>query len=262
MSVGSFTTTFTPPASCLDSFSTTTFSPSFYVAGPMTTQGCMPNNFQFSSTNYYSPGICPVGYTTACQQVNSAGTVLETVVTCCPTSYACNPDRILLVQLTYGCQSIFTSAVFPHIVVISGTIPVSTVSTTAILGAVNAFSVQIRYQSTDFQSSKSTITSTPTPSRSTTTTSTSSSGGASGGGGGISHGAAAGIGIGSAAGALFLAGAFVFMYTLGRRRRSIENPSASYGLTERNNAPINTNIVKAELPVPEMTVMEMPGHVY
>jgi hypothetical protein len=85
MSVGSLTTTFTPPASCLKSFSTTTWNFGYYAAGPTTTQGCMPDNFQFSSTNFYSPGICPVGYTTACQHSNVIGTVSETVVTCCPT---------------------------------------------------------------------------------------------------------------------------------------------------------------------------------
>ena len=84
MSVGSLTTTFTPPPRCLDSFSTIAWS-SFFVAGPLTTRGCMPDNFQFSSTNYYSPGICPVGYTTACRHSNVAGTISETVVTCCPT---------------------------------------------------------------------------------------------------------------------------------------------------------------------------------
>jgi hypothetical protein len=45
----------------------------------------MPDNFQLSSTNFYSPGICPVGYLTACQHLNVIGTVSETVVTCCPT---------------------------------------------------------------------------------------------------------------------------------------------------------------------------------
>ncbi len=53
----------------------------------------------------------------------------------------------------------------------------------------------------------------------------------------------------------------MFVYTLGRRRRSIQNPSASYHPTEKNNAPVSINIVKAELPVPEMPVPEMTGHV-
>ncbi|PMD57916.1 uncharacterized protein K444DRAFT_533093, partial [Hyaloscypha bicolor E] len=89
-SVGSLTTTFTPPSSCLASFQTTGWSQSltnlgFLFAGPVTTSGCMPDNFQFSSTNFYSPGICPVGYTTACHSSIPVGTLTETVVTCCPT---------------------------------------------------------------------------------------------------------------------------------------------------------------------------------
>ena len=89
MSVGSLTTTFTPPSSCLAAISTIGWSSEgdggFFFAGPYTTSGCMPPNFQFASTAYYSPGICPDGYTTACSSLNIIGAVSETVVTCCPT---------------------------------------------------------------------------------------------------------------------------------------------------------------------------------
>jgi hypothetical protein len=88
-----------------------------------------------------------------------------------------------------------------------------------------------------------------------TTASTSSNGGVGGGSRGISRGAAAGIGVGSAVGALLLAGAFVFVYFLGRRRRLAENPSVASGRIEKNNVPVNTTVV-----APEFSLPEMPGH--
>lgn len=84
--------------------------------------------------------------------------------------------------------------------------------------------------------------------------------GSSSGGGGISPGAAAGIGLGSAAGALLLAGAFVFVFALGRRRHLADNPSATYSLHKKSNFPINTNIAASELSALAVPMPEMPGH--
>ncbi|KAN0104895.1 hypothetical protein V8E51_010640 [Hyaloscypha variabilis] len=249
MSVGSLTTTFTPPTSCLTSFSTTEWSTvatgvGFFFAGPfLTTSGCMPPNFQFTSTAYYSPGVCPDGYTSACTSLSSIGTVSETIVTCCPTSYACNsaPDLAAYPwQYTFGCQSLITAEdIFTSVVVVSGSVTLSSGPMTDDAGAVNALSVQVRYQATDFQSSTSTPTPTPTPTSPTTSASTSSTGGASSGGShGISTGAAAGIGVGSAAVVILLAGAFIFVYTLGRRRR----------LAESQNPPVRQSLIKETVP--------------
>lgn len=43
---------------------------------------CLPTSWAPSS--YYSPGICPGGYTIACSTVSSVETVTETIATCCP----------------------------------------------------------------------------------------------------------------------------------------------------------------------------------
>ncbi|PMD56121.1 uncharacterized protein K444DRAFT_54564 [Hyaloscypha bicolor E] len=175
----------------------------------------MPETFQFSSINYYSPGICPVGYTTACHSLDLIGTLSETVVTCCPTPYAYNSLPNLGAypwQYTFGCQSAFGSGdVFPTAVFASGTAHVSTGPTTALEGAANALSVQIRYQSTDFQS----LIPAPTPTPTSTTTIASISATVGAGSGGdhvISPGVVVGIGVGSAAVALFLADAFVLCF--------------------------------------------------
>jgi hypothetical protein len=81
----------------------------------------------------------------------------------------------------------------------------------------------------------------------------------------ISPGAAAGIGVGSAAVALFLVGAFVFVYILGRRRRLAENPSASQGPTQKNTVPVYTNTAASGFPMAEMhteqmRLPELPGY--
>src|SRR5277367_986586 len=43
---------------------------------------CLPTSWEPSS--YYSPGICPGGYTIACSSFSSVETVTETIATCCP----------------------------------------------------------------------------------------------------------------------------------------------------------------------------------
>ncbi|KAI6367967.1 hypothetical protein MCOR25_004756 [Pyricularia grisea] len=91
---GLLTTIWTPP--CPD--------------GPMTTwdsnwtkslKVCMPTNYKDiyynGNVGYYSPGICPSGYTSACRRYNThQGPPLEaeeTAVLCAPSGYTCNPDQ-------------------------------------------------------------------------------------------------------------------------------------------------------------------------
>ena len=87
MSLGELTTTFIPPSSCISSFSNVYIVGSLrYVAGgPVSTDGCFPSNYNDAQNNYYSPGICPARYTSACSSINSIGALTETAVICCPT---------------------------------------------------------------------------------------------------------------------------------------------------------------------------------
>jgi hypothetical protein len=67
--------------------------------------------------------------------------------------------------------------------------------------------------------------------------------------------------------ALFLAGAFVFVYTLGRRRRLAENISASPVLNQEDTVLVNTNVAASGLPAVIMPtnpvgLPEMQGHPY
>jgi hypothetical protein len=94
--VGSLTTTFTPSPSCLTDIYKFNASSAVTVSGqlsslvyiqlgPTSTSDCVPSSFAPSGA-YYSPGICPSGYTQACKGIVTSGTVTETQATCCPRS--------------------------------------------------------------------------------------------------------------------------------------------------------------------------------
>ncbi|KAI1464900.1 uncharacterized protein F4812DRAFT_144237 [Daldinia caldariorum] len=55
-----------------------------------TTSGCLPSNFRRYDGYYYSPGVCPEGYTYACTAGVALGTSSATVATCCPSGYTCS----------------------------------------------------------------------------------------------------------------------------------------------------------------------------
>jgi hypothetical protein len=93
------TTLFVPPNSCLTDVYWYSFtsgqtpqvlgtgigvgSPGQHYLGLPGSSGCLPTGW--APCDYYSPGICPGGYTIACSSSHSVGgTVTETVATCCP----------------------------------------------------------------------------------------------------------------------------------------------------------------------------------
>jgi hypothetical protein len=88
MDLGALTTVFTPPSSCLASSALWWIYTGYNVyqlQGPPDLQNCFPPSYVPNSTAYYSPGVCPSGYTTACTSFNTVGTVTDTLYTCCPT---------------------------------------------------------------------------------------------------------------------------------------------------------------------------------
>lgn len=60
----------------------------YLLQGPLDQTTGYPDSYAANTDQYYSPGLCPTGFTAACQSANRAGTVEENVVTCCPT-YVC-----------------------------------------------------------------------------------------------------------------------------------------------------------------------------
>lgn len=88
MSLGPFTTSFTPPSGCLgtDSLYWIKTSSSFYwLSGEPYTSSCFPSGYKTSTASYFTPAPeCPVSYTVACSTTVSAGAVTETRAGCCP----------------------------------------------------------------------------------------------------------------------------------------------------------------------------------
>lgn len=222
--LGPLTTIFTPPSSCISSMSdvfmqiltTSAFDGLLY--GPLNTI-CFPNSYQDIRNVYYSPGLfCPVGYETACISFDST----DTVVTCCPTSFTCNYETLFSWEYTLGCSSPFAAFSRVITVISSGTI-LSTTLLTGGVGALNALSVAIRFQSTDLVSSTTSTTQQPsyyteTPSPSYRPSTPEPTGpGSSNAGGGLSAGAGVGIGIGTTIGLLALIGAIGLAFFFGRR---------------------------------------------
>ncbi|KAI1654339.1 hypothetical protein F4813DRAFT_392844 [Daldinia decipiens] len=58
-----------------------------------TISGCLPSNFQPEPSYYYSPGVCPQGYTYACTAGVIDGTSVATAATCCPSNFVCMSSR-------------------------------------------------------------------------------------------------------------------------------------------------------------------------
>ncbi|KAI2621803.1 hypothetical protein GGR54DRAFT_599881 [Hypoxylon sp. NC1633] len=58
-----------------------------------TISNCLPSNFCAQDGYYYSPGVCPQGYTYACNVGVGIGSSTITAATCCPRSFACRSGR-------------------------------------------------------------------------------------------------------------------------------------------------------------------------
>lgn len=81
MTTVGLTTTFTPPPECLSDVYRYNAN---QLLGPMTSD-CYPPGWNNATSTFWSPGICPSGYTTACIAANTVNTFTETIATCCPT---------------------------------------------------------------------------------------------------------------------------------------------------------------------------------
>lgn len=94
------TTTFTPPPACSTDtwyieyvkgtyYYTTSISNSlegWYLSqGPTDWSSCFPSGYQATTDFYYSPGVCPSGYSIASSEILSIGISSETRATCCPS---------------------------------------------------------------------------------------------------------------------------------------------------------------------------------
>lgn len=100
------TTIFTPSPSCLsevyeynktytflgDTVATFQWNYLGSASSPSSTQ-CFPPGWD-STSQYFSPGLCPSGYTVNSTTLNIIGSITETQGMCCPTGYARGSDTI------------------------------------------------------------------------------------------------------------------------------------------------------------------------
>ncbi|KAJ5396840.1 hypothetical protein N7509_004953 [Penicillium cosmopolitanum] len=185
------TTTFSPPPDCFtdtwyieyvtgEYYYTTSISNSlegWYLSqGPTNWRTCFPSGYEATTDFYYSPGVCPSGYSIAKSSVLSIGVSSETRATCCPSSFTAQADNFLVWYSTNRCFSADTKMDHVWTFTQGGTVTSMTTS-----GGLNAKAVFIRWQETDLQTPATTTATTTTGSTDTTTDSTATSTGLSSG---------------------------------------------------------------------------------
>lgn len=121
--------------------------------GPQQTT-CFPSGYSALATQYFSPAGCPYGYTPACSTTYAIGTVAtETIQTCCPTEYdyQCQTEVSYPWQSTLGCTNRVSNSDSTTWTFVDVGQDSSVFTTSAGLqGGLNAFSIQVRFQSGDF----------------------------------------------------------------------------------------------------------------
>ena len=158
---GPLTTVFQTPDFCASSLWEDTMTP------PLYSSICMPpnfNNYWNWQIGYYSPGICPSGYTQACEFPTSLATFSsftdeyasskswpyyggevnsdETARLCCPTGYNCYSTGMMGVGWSYSlCISTVPSTTLRDPEVTTGTAYTTTENL--------AFAIQVRWRSED-----------------------------------------------------------------------------------------------------------------
>lgn len=127
--------------------------------GPQETT-CFPSGYSALTSQYFSPANCPYGYTPACSSTYAIGTITETIQTCCPTEYdyQCQTKTSYPWHYTLGCTNDVSESEWTTWTVIDVSDKSSTITTsTGLEGGLNAFSIQVRFQSSDFVSTTSSI---------------------------------------------------------------------------------------------------------
>lgn len=112
--LGPLTTIFTPPASCLSTITSASLAGFFVGHFSAGNENCYPpsttTNY-FATSYFYSPGICPSGYSAACTWPSSAFSAATTASLCCPMyvlSQGCLIYRGLLklLEITHAIRAV------------------------------------------------------------------------------------------------------------------------------------------------------------
>lgn len=98
--IGPLTAAFTPPAGCLEQIygtattetrGTATTGHKWHILGGTSAGDCYPQNFVPGPTAFYSPGVCPSGWSMASSTAEIVQTLTESRAVCCPSGYRFNP---------------------------------------------------------------------------------------------------------------------------------------------------------------------------
>ncbi|KAI0973089.1 hypothetical protein F4678DRAFT_459943 [Xylaria arbuscula] len=252
--LGPLTTTFTPQGpDCASTFLGRGSNDEWvqYGVGGSPSSACYPSSFDPHQSFYYSPGICPSGYTAACTaEISVSGNAAAQQLTCCPESYSCHPNRgtdpFACISVLDGTKTFSvstysfekdennsttkidigtTTAVYFNIYLLAyGPLVIppggDDTSTTGSITSTSA-SGSAATSSAASATPGTSIASTPTQSNTPSTTPHESTNGSSG----LSRGAVAGISVGSVLAAVLLVGVVAFL--IARRRKRSKNPSTA-----------------------------------
>ncbi|KAI1337980.1 hypothetical protein F5Y15DRAFT_425403 [Xylariaceae sp. FL0016] len=235
--LGPLTTTFTPTgADCTSTFLAIVGQRTAlqYGMGNAASVSCEPYNFSPYWSEYYSPGVCPSGYTIDWSSSNSplSGYTEKTTTTAayCPSSYSYVTARAN--DDPYGCLSCFVEPIV-----------FSTIETWS-SGCIGAHAPRLHFASGDILIASPTDSSTSTgdqegsgPAETGTSSSNSDSNSS-----GLSMGAAIGIAIGVGLGGVLFTGAVIMLFI--RRRRQKRNPpttlATNYDVAKYNQSPLQS----------------------
>ncbi|KAF0319870.1 cg16707-like protein [Colletotrichum asianum] len=265
------TTVFTTPDFCASLYWTNTETP------PLSSIVCMPTSWKQAfdySWGYYSPGICPMGYTEGCAfptslalskdgNVRLGGSVVsgETARLCCPTGHTCytgtdypyskclstvpttsyydlNNQQTSRLALVYAVQVRWRASDL-SILETDPTVPGATYTGPRSTGGVSGATASAT-GTAESGSGGSIATATAT-----TTAEGSNTGDSGDGGGGISVGTTIAIAVGSVAGTLAIA-LVAFMLCWRRRKRKLRRVNTDPNMHADSSSPALVAAHKAE----------------
>ncbi|KAK7956394.1 uncharacterized protein PG986_005616 [Apiospora aurea] len=152
--LGPLTAAPTLPSTCADEldrvYKINTYPGYYLLQGSPEAASCYPSAYAGVRSQYYSPAAsCPFGFTPACTSTNGGS---ETVYTCCPTQfdYVCQSTSYYQWETTLGCMITIHSDLTTTWTILDVQDGKTVVSQSlGFQGGVNAFSIQVRFQSSD-----------------------------------------------------------------------------------------------------------------
>ncbi|KAK2738644.1 hypothetical protein FQN57_006962 [Myotisia sp. PD_48] len=260
------TAVFTPRASCSTLYTYEPMEENMVDNGllvqhagtDISNQFCFPpglrNSGRLAGAQVFSPGYCPMGYTSA----DRATTQADTTVVCCPSNHEYTTTRISSFNdaLFVGCTSMFPSSSSTIVPIGRGDRNIQVTGPITIW----ALPITIQHQSSDLSLFVSETTATPSDSSSLVSKTSEPSGEESTGPGGLSTQAGIGIGVGVGVVGIALLAA-IGLLLLRRHKRNKKNLSVmntQYHNGEAQMLPSSTSNMYKQPSVSELNAAHMP----